>query len=127
MQVNTSLAAAVGRLNKTREERDQFDEASNQIVLHLKTKVLKIFLITILLFVSCTLDKMLTLNFNDNLTYIPCKFVYALKQVDFVTPCAYRNALFRKPFIIQNQLILMNLVTPNLSVLFKEAEILEHV
>ncbi|KAJ8466749.1 hypothetical protein OPV22_029301 [Ensete ventricosum] len=37
-KVNISLAAVVGRLNKTREERDQFDEASNQIVLHLKTK-----------------------------------------------------------------------------------------
>ncbi|RRT70015.1 hypothetical protein B296_00034035 [Ensete ventricosum] len=38
-KVNISLAAVVGRLNKTREERDQFDEASNQIVLHLKTKI----------------------------------------------------------------------------------------
>ncbi|KAJ6820142.1 uncharacterized protein M6B38_399545 [Iris pallida] len=28
----------MSRLNKTREERDQFDEASNQIVVHLKTK-----------------------------------------------------------------------------------------
>lgn len=37
-KVNISLSAATSRLNKAREERDQFDEASNQIVLHLKTK-----------------------------------------------------------------------------------------
>ncbi|XP_026661982.2 myosin-9 isoform X2 [Phoenix dactylifera] len=37
-KVNISLSAAVARLNKTREERDQFDEASNQIVVHLKAK-----------------------------------------------------------------------------------------
>ncbi|KAJ4808847.1 centrosomal protein of 135 kDa-like protein [Rhynchospora pubera] len=37
-KVNISLNAANSRLKKTREERDQFDEASNQIVLHLKTK-----------------------------------------------------------------------------------------
>ncbi|KAJ6834613.1 uncharacterized protein M6B38_333610 [Iris pallida] len=37
-KVNISLSAAMSRLNKTREERDQFDEASNQIVVHLKTK-----------------------------------------------------------------------------------------
>ncbi|XP_072996515.1 uncharacterized protein [Typha latifolia] len=37
-KVNISLAAAIARLNKTREERDQFDEASNRIVLHLKAK-----------------------------------------------------------------------------------------
>ncbi|CAL9078363.1 unnamed protein product [Musa textilis] len=41
-KVNISLAAVVGRLNKTREERDQFDEASNQIVLHLKTKEIEL-------------------------------------------------------------------------------------
>uniref|UniRef100_K4AIN7 Uncharacterized protein n=1 Tax=Setaria italica TaxID=4555 RepID=K4AIN7_SETIT len=37
-KVNTKLKAATVKLKKTREERDQFDEASNQIVLHLKTK-----------------------------------------------------------------------------------------
>ncbi|XP_010937742.1 uncharacterized protein [Elaeis guineensis] len=37
-KVNISLSAAVARLKKTREERDQFDEASNQIVAHLKAK-----------------------------------------------------------------------------------------
>ncbi|WOL04753.1 hypothetical protein Cni_G13475 [Canna indica] len=37
-KVKASLAGVVARLNKTREERDQFDEASNQIVVHLKTK-----------------------------------------------------------------------------------------
>lgn len=37
--MNTKLKAATVKLKKTREERDQFDEASNQIVLHLKTKV----------------------------------------------------------------------------------------
>uniref|UniRef100_A0A0D9VSM2 Uncharacterized protein n=1 Tax=Leersia perrieri TaxID=77586 RepID=A0A0D9VSM2_9ORYZ len=37
-KVNTKLNAAVMKLKKTREERDQFDEASNQIVLHLKAK-----------------------------------------------------------------------------------------
>ncbi|XP_072975679.1 uncharacterized protein [Typha angustifolia] len=37
-KVNISLTAAIARLNKTREERDQFDEASNRIVLHLKAK-----------------------------------------------------------------------------------------
>lgn len=37
-KVNTKLNAAVVKLKKTREERDQFDEASNQIVLHLKAK-----------------------------------------------------------------------------------------
>ncbi|PKA49027.1 hypothetical protein AXF42_Ash020606 [Apostasia shenzhenica] len=37
-KVNISLIAANSRLSKTREERDQFDEASDQIVLHLKTK-----------------------------------------------------------------------------------------
>ena len=39
LQVNTKLKVATVKLKKTREERDQFDEASNQIVLHLKTKV----------------------------------------------------------------------------------------
>ncbi|AQL07565.1 hypothetical protein ZEAMMB73_Zm00001d047770 [Zea mays] len=38
LQVNTKLKVATVKLKKTREERDQFDEASNQIVLHLKTK-----------------------------------------------------------------------------------------
>lgn len=37
-KVNSSLTATMGRLNKTREERDQFDEASSQIVAHLKSK-----------------------------------------------------------------------------------------
>ncbi|XP_010253375.1 PREDICTED: myosin-11 [Nelumbo nucifera] len=37
-RVNISLAAALARLRNTREEREQFDEASNQIVAHLKTK-----------------------------------------------------------------------------------------
>ncbi|KAK9289391.1 hypothetical protein L1049_007546 [Liquidambar formosana] len=37
-KVNTSLVAALGRLHNAREEREQFDEASNQIVAHLKTK-----------------------------------------------------------------------------------------
>ncbi|XP_066388986.1 uncharacterized protein [Miscanthus floridulus] len=37
-KVNTKLKVATVKLKKTREERDQFDEASNQIVLHLKTK-----------------------------------------------------------------------------------------
>lgn len=32
------MSAAVTRRNKTREERDQFDQASNQIVVHLKAK-----------------------------------------------------------------------------------------
>ncbi|TVU17420.1 hypothetical protein EJB05_33456 [Eragrostis curvula] len=37
-KVNISLNAAAGRLKKTREERDQFDEANNQIIFSLKTK-----------------------------------------------------------------------------------------
>ncbi|XVE75266.1 hypothetical protein DITRI_Ditri12bG0081400 [Diplodiscus trichospermus] len=37
-KVNISLAAANARLRNVREERDQFDEANNQIVAHLKTK-----------------------------------------------------------------------------------------
>ncbi|GKU91829.1 hypothetical protein SLEP1_g5644 [Rubroshorea leprosula] len=37
-KVNISLAAANARLRNAREERDQFDEANNQIVAHLKTK-----------------------------------------------------------------------------------------
>ncbi|XP_065870362.1 uncharacterized protein [Euphorbia lathyris] len=37
-KVNISLAAANARLRNAREERDQFDEANNQIVEHLKTK-----------------------------------------------------------------------------------------
>ncbi|KAI9387691.1 hypothetical protein POPTR_010G212900v4 [Populus trichocarpa] len=36
--VNASLAVANARLHDAREERDQFDEANNQIVEHLKTK-----------------------------------------------------------------------------------------
>lgn len=39
LQVNTKLKVATVKLKKTREEQNQFDEASNQIVLHLKTKV----------------------------------------------------------------------------------------
>lgn len=42
------MSAAVARLNKTREERDQFDEASNQIVVHLKAKVSDYSLISVL-------------------------------------------------------------------------------
>ncbi|KAF5729556.1 hypothetical protein HS088_TW21G01723 [Tripterygium wilfordii] len=37
-KVNISLAAAHARLRDAREERDQFEEANNQIVAHLKTK-----------------------------------------------------------------------------------------
>ncbi|KAF8021942.1 hypothetical protein BT93_G2164 [Corymbia citriodora subsp. variegata] len=37
-KVNITLAAAQGRLRNIMEERDQFDEANNQIVVHLKTK-----------------------------------------------------------------------------------------
>nr|XP_048320766.1 uncharacterized protein LOC107432768 isoform X3 [Ziziphus jujuba var. spinosa] len=37
-KVNASLAAARARLHNMREERDQFDDASNQILVHLKTK-----------------------------------------------------------------------------------------
>ncbi|KAL6980448.1 hypothetical protein U1Q18_022086 [Sarracenia purpurea var. burkii] len=37
-KVNISLAAAQARLHNAREERDQFYEANNQIVTHLKTK-----------------------------------------------------------------------------------------
>ncbi|CAK9147209.1 unnamed protein product [Ilex paraguariensis] len=37
-KVNTSLASAHARLHIAREERDQFDEASNQLLLHLKIK-----------------------------------------------------------------------------------------
>ncbi|KAL5546272.1 hypothetical protein UlMin_005959 [Ulmus minor] len=37
-KVNTSLAAARMRLHNAREERDQFDDASNQILVHLKAK-----------------------------------------------------------------------------------------
>ena len=38
-QVNISLNAAVGRLKQTREERDQFHEANNQMVISLQAKV----------------------------------------------------------------------------------------
>ncbi|KAK9127177.1 hypothetical protein Syun_015974 [Stephania yunnanensis] len=37
-RVNISLSAALARLRNAREEREQFDEASNQIVTHLKAK-----------------------------------------------------------------------------------------
>ncbi|KAF9591817.1 hypothetical protein IFM89_008467 [Coptis chinensis] len=37
-RVNISLSSALKRLHNTREEREQFDEANNQIVSHLKTK-----------------------------------------------------------------------------------------
>uniref|UniRef100_A0A0D9WD49 Uncharacterized protein n=1 Tax=Leersia perrieri TaxID=77586 RepID=A0A0D9WD49_9ORYZ len=37
-KVDISLNAAAGRLKKTKEERDQFDEANNQIIFKLKTK-----------------------------------------------------------------------------------------
>ncbi|PON91500.1 structural maintenance of chromosomes protein [Trema orientale] len=37
-KVNISLAAVNARLRNAREERDQFEEANNQIVAHLKTK-----------------------------------------------------------------------------------------
>ncbi|XVE69034.1 hypothetical protein DITRI_Ditri09bG0117200 [Diplodiscus trichospermus] len=37
-KVNISLAAANARLRNVREERDQFDEANNQIIAHWKTK-----------------------------------------------------------------------------------------
>ncbi|EEE53898.1 hypothetical protein OsJ_00432 [Oryza sativa Japonica Group] len=37
-KVNISLNAAIGRLKQTREERDQFDEANNQMIFSLKAK-----------------------------------------------------------------------------------------
>ncbi|KAK7345641.1 hypothetical protein VNO77_16249 [Canavalia gladiata] len=37
-KVNTSLASARVRLHNAKEEKEQFDEASNEIVAHLKTK-----------------------------------------------------------------------------------------
>ncbi|KAJ7972492.1 coiled-coil domain-containing protein 18 isoform X2, partial [Quillaja saponaria] len=37
-KVNTSLTLARARLHNAREEREQFDEASNQILVHLKAK-----------------------------------------------------------------------------------------
>lgn len=41
LQVIISLNALRARLHNAREERDQFDEASNQIIVHLKSKVLQ--------------------------------------------------------------------------------------
>lgn len=38
MKVNMSLKSSLLRLNKHREERNHFDEASNQIIVHLKSK-----------------------------------------------------------------------------------------
>ncbi|CAI0442977.1 unnamed protein product [Linum tenue] len=38
VKVNISLSAANARLNNAREERDQFEEANNQIIEHLKAK-----------------------------------------------------------------------------------------
>lgn len=38
------MAAAHARLRNVREERENFDEASNEILVHLKTKVCKPFL-----------------------------------------------------------------------------------
>ncbi|KAK9985380.1 hypothetical protein SO802_030331 [Lithocarpus litseifolius] len=37
-KINSSLAAAHARLRNVREERENFDEASNEILVHLKTK-----------------------------------------------------------------------------------------
>ncbi|KAJ9185177.1 hypothetical protein P3X46_004837 [Hevea brasiliensis] len=37
-KVNSSLTAARARLHNAREEREQFDEASNQIIIHLKAR-----------------------------------------------------------------------------------------
>ncbi|XP_031485347.1 uncharacterized protein LOC116254244 [Nymphaea colorata] len=37
-RINISLAAALARLRNTREEKEQFDEANNQIISHLNTK-----------------------------------------------------------------------------------------
>lgn len=42
-QVNISLNAAVGRLKQTREERDQFHEANNQMIFTLQAKVATLF------------------------------------------------------------------------------------
>ena len=42
-QVNISLNAAVGRLKQTREERDQFHEANNQMIFSLQAKVATLF------------------------------------------------------------------------------------
>lgn len=39
MQVNSSLSASRQRLQNVKEEREQFDEASNQILIHFKLKV----------------------------------------------------------------------------------------
>lgn len=40
LQVIISLKAVRARLHNAREEREQFDEASNQILVHIKSKVL---------------------------------------------------------------------------------------
>ncbi|CAN6442448.1 unnamed protein product [Victoria cruziana] len=37
-RVNSSLAATLARLRNTREEKEQFDEANKQIIIHLKAK-----------------------------------------------------------------------------------------
>ena len=44
-QVNALLSAARMRLHNAKEEREHFDEASNQILVHLKTKVIKLFIV----------------------------------------------------------------------------------
>lgn len=39
LKVNTSITSARARLRNAREEREQFDNASNEILMHLKSKV----------------------------------------------------------------------------------------
>lgn len=41
LKVNASITSARARLRNAREEREQFDNASNEILMHLKSKVLK--------------------------------------------------------------------------------------
>jgi len=42
LKVNTSITSARARLRNAQEEREQFDNASNEILMHLKSKVLKL-------------------------------------------------------------------------------------
>ena len=79
-QVNTLLSSARMRLHNAREEREHFDEASSQMLVHLKTKVIKLLVVLLFELIS---------SFNKVSNRMP--FIFSLPLVSLMIFFGYRK------------------------------------
>lgn len=95
-QVNISLNAAVSRLKQTREEKDQFHEANNQMVFSLQAKVPILFWLPISDFqfwICCTI-KFQFLHYQVSVLKLLYYQVSALNLLYYDYPVSVLNLLF---------------------------------